>query len=202
MCAKSPILAAVVAGLAASCLMQAQEWKRTEETDAFRGTHYVQFVLQGHFLTPPRTGSAQTPLMVAQCVPGKRLGIFKGRFLDGFVVTGAVLNSQVIEKDTIFGGKSLPSVIVVQYRLNDGKIHSETWNPSTDGTSAFFPEVALNTMLYGHYLPHKEGTGDPVRKVVLAINEAMGSEIVIQFDMPDPALIADDCGVIAHKRSK
>jgi hypothetical protein len=93
-------------------------------------------------------------------------------------------------------------VIGVQYRLDDGKIQSQPWNPSTDGTSAFFPEITLNTMLYGHFLPHKEGSGDPVHKVVLAINEAMGSEIVIQFNMPDPSAIAEDCGVITHKRSK
>src|ERR1700733_605867 len=186
----------------ASTVLPAQEGKRTEETDVFRGTHYVQFVLQGHFLTQPKAGGAQSPIMVAQCQPGKHLKVYNGRFLDGFVVTGAVLSSQVIEKNTVLGGRSLPSVIGVQYRLDDGKIQSETWSPSTDGTSAFFPEVALNTMLYGHFLPHKEGTGDPIRKVVLAINETMGGEIVIQFDMPDPGVIAEDCGVIAHKRSK
>jgi hypothetical protein len=197
-------LAFAVTGAAflASTLMPAQEWKRTEETDAFRGTHYVQFVLQGRFLTPPKAGSAQPPIIVAQCQPGKRLRVFNGRFLDGFVVTGAILSSQVIEKDTVFGGRSLPTVIGVQFRLDDGKIQSQEWNPSTDGTSAFFPEIALNTLLYGHFLPHKEGTGAPIRKVVLAINEAMGSEIVIQFDMPDPSVIAEDCGVITHKRSK
>lgn len=177
-----------IAGLAiASSIVQAQgpEWVRTDETDALRGTHFVQFTLTGRFLTPPRQTSLENPLMVVQCLPGNHLRVYNGRFLDGYVATGAVLSSKI-----------------AQYRLDDGKIQREEWRGSTQGTGAFFSEATLSTFLYGHFLPHKEGTGPPIHKIVLALYEYLGGEIVMQFDMPDPAEMADVCGAIVHKRAR
>jgi hypothetical protein len=124
-------------------------------------------------------------MIVVQCLPGKH-GIYNGRFLAGFVKTGSVLNTES-----------------AQYRLDDGKLQPGIgWSPSTDGLSAFFPEVSFNNFLYGHLFKHKENTSGPVKKVVLAIDEFLGGEIVMQFDMPDPSEMAEVCGVIAHKKSK
>jgi hypothetical protein len=192
----------VLALLFVSKMLMAQGWKREDKTDALRGTHYLEFELDGTFLTPPKRPGVNTPMMVVDCLPGQHLKVYGGRFIAGFVVTGAVLSSQVIEKDTVLGGRSLPTVIPVEFRLDDGKVQEHVFNPSTDGTSAFFPETILSTLLYGHYLPHKEGKGDPIKKVVLAMDEYLAGRIVIQFDMPDPHDVADSCGVIAHKRGQ
>jgi hypothetical protein len=119
--------------------------------------------------------------------------VFKnGRFLDGSLVVGVVLNSQVRENG---GG----TAIVVSYRLDDGKIHQEAWSSSTDLSSVFFSQEALNTMLYGHFLDHKEGTGSSVRKVVIAADEYLAGEVVMQFDMPDATQVSESCGVTVHK---
>jgi hypothetical protein len=49
-------------------------------------------------------------------------------------------------------------------------------------------------------LPHKEGTGDPVHKIVIAADEYLAGQVVAQFDMPDPTQIAEACGAIIHKK--
>lgn len=95
-------------------------WFKEEKTDPLRSTHYLQFVLAGRFLTPPRQTSPD-PKLVVQC---------------------------------------------------------------------------------GHVMAHKEGTGAPTRKVVIATDEFVGGEIVMQFDMPDPESVAEACGVVVHKRGK
>jgi hypothetical protein len=178
-------LAYVAAGaaLVASTLLPAQEWTRTEQTDALRGTHFAEFSLVGKFLTPPKIPSIASPVIVVQCLPGKH-GNYNGRFLAGFVKAGAVLNLPFV-KSRIDGGKVQPDI---------------GWVPSTDGLSVFFPELSFNNFLYGHIMKHKENTSGPARKVVLGIDEFMGGEIVMQFDMPDPSRIADECGVIVRKK--
>ena len=84
--------------LTASNLMPAQEWIRTERTDAFRGTRYVQFELAGHFLTPPRDAT-RGPQLVVQCLPGERSAgyhVFKnGRRLASYLIVGPVLDSHL-----------------------------------------------------------------------------------------------------------
>jgi hypothetical protein len=88
----------------------------------------------------------------------------------------------------------------VHYRLDDGKMHNETWDISDDGVALFLPEIEFNTVLYGHFTKHKDGTNPPVRKLVLGVNEHRGDEIVIQFDMPDPTEMADACGALIRKK--
>ena len=60
--------------------------------------------------------------------------------------------------------------------------------------------ISPNNFLYGHMLAHKDGAGPPVRKLVIAIDEFLAGEIVMQFDTPDPSEIEEACGVVAHKR--
>ena len=61
----------------------------------------------------------------------------------------------------------------------------------------FLSQDALNTMLYGHFLDHKEGTLSPIHKVV--IDEYLAAEVVMQFDMPDSTQVSESCGVTVHK---
>jgi hypothetical protein len=38
-------------------------------------------------------------------------------------------------------------------------------------------------LLFAHTLPHKPGTGGPIRKVMIALDEYLHGEVVVQFDM-------------------
>lgn len=171
---------------------QDSAWSQEEKTDALRGTHYLQFVLSGHFLTPPKQAEFP-PKLVVQCLPGEHsvgYHIFtNGRHIASYLIVGPVLDSQL-------------SGLTVQYRLDDGKIQTERWSISTDFSGTFYPETTLNTLLYGHAMAHKEGSNAPVRKLVVATNEFVGGEIVMQFDMPDPDSVAEACGVVVHRRAK
>src|SRR5215467_2024631 len=170
---KKPFVLAVVLCLAALCLAQPAKWEREDKTDPLRGTSYSQFMLSGKFLTPPKSPSQEKPFFVVKCLPGNRRhvsgGYTNGKLMDAFISIGAVLDHS--RKGDVF----------VQYRLDDGKMHKEWWGASTDDRDIFPPEIELNTVLYGHFLAHKEGTNDPVRKLVLGVNEHRAEEIVVQF---------------------
>jgi hypothetical protein len=166
-------------------------WQRENKTDPLRGTSYAQFTLTGKFLTPPKTTEGGDPVFVVKCMPGEHRhiygGFLNGKFLDAYIAVHAVVNHS-------------PRGIGVQYRLDDTKMHTELWHVGTDGTAVFLPDIELNTVLYGHFTRHKEGTNDPTKKVVIGVNEYMGAEVVMQFDLPDPTEVADACGLLVRKQ--
>lgn len=49
-------------------------------------------------------------------------------------------------------------------------------------------------------MPHKEGSGTPVHKIVIGVAEYLGAEVVMQFDVSDPTPVADACGLVVHKK--
>ena len=54
--------------------------------------------------------------------------------------------------------------------------------------------------MYGHFMPHKEGTPNPqTRKLVVGMEEFLGSEVVVRFDLPEYSDVLEACGVIWHK---
>jgi hypothetical protein len=173
------------------------QWVKVEKTDALRGTKFVQYSLNGIFLTPPSNATADAhPTLIAQCV----LGDFyrhkaHGKILKSYINVGTVLDSQV--------GNDLNSRVKVEFRLDDGKVQTDEWSHSTDFSALFFnpydPNGGFNNLLYGHRLPHKENTNPPVKKAVISVQEYLGGNVVMQFDMPDPTEVADACGVIIHK---
>jgi hypothetical protein len=182
----------------------APQWKQEEKTDAFRGTSYMQFSLEGKFLTPPQRRTLPDPLMVVRCVPGNgNRGHTRGKYISGYIATGTVMDTSVDS-----GGNSS---VVVQFRLDDGKIQTVSWGRSTDFSAIFLtPPAAARpflrsgyeefaNLLYGHAMYHKENTSPQVRKVVLDVPEYLGGEIVMRFDLPDATGVADACGIIWHK---
>jgi hypothetical protein len=171
-----------------------QSWQRAEMNDPLHRVSFDEFVLVGKYLVPPHLAAAGStaPRLVVHCSAGK--------FLDGYIDVGAVVNTVVIEKTTILAGTTFPPVVLTEFRLDDRKIQTESWSPSTAGTAPFFPYTTLNNLLYGHVLPHKEGKGDHVQRVVIGINEAFASEVMMQFDMPDASQIGQTCGVIYRSK--
>jgi hypothetical protein len=178
--------------LACVCAAQAglpEKWQKEETKDEFRGTALSRFVLIGKFLTPPKR-RAEAPLLVLDCTAGEHsLGheFTNGELRSAYVIVRAVVDNP-------------KTGVIVRYRLDDGKIHANLWDRGTDGKAIFPSREIVNDLFYGHLSKHKEGTNDPVRKVVIAVDEHRGAEMVMQFDMPDPTEAADGCGLIVHKK--
>ena len=49
-------------------------------------------------------------------------------------------------------------------------------------------------------MPHKENTYPPVRKILIGVPEYLGTQIQAEFDMPEPSVVAEVCGVVVHKK--
>jgi len=114
-------------------------------------------------------------------------GMLNGKFLTGFLAVDAVLD---------FKQGDVP----VEYRLDDGKLQHDSWASSTNGGGAFFTDVEFNNLIYGHLVPHKENTNPPVKKLIIGVPEYLGTQIQVEFDMPDPGVVAEACGVVVHKK--
>lgn len=167
-------------------------WVKTDQTDAFSGAKYSQFILDGHFLTPPQAAPSAPPRLVVKCQEGGEHRAGYGTYTQGSRLTSYLVVGAVLDRSR--------SRVPVMYRLDDGKAHDAFWSIGTDGTAAFFTDVELSTLIYGHWMPHKENSTPPVHKVVIAMDEAFSGRIIVQFDMPDPAEISDACGLVVHKR--
>src|ERR1700723_3426024 len=140
-------------------------WQREEKSDPLRKLEYSQFVLEGKYLIPPRGKVSTPPMLVARCRAGNfSFGHAHGKFLAGYLSVDAVL-------DFRSGG------VPVSLRLDEGKVQTDHWSQSTDGAGAFFQDVIFDNLLYGHLLPHKEGTNPPVHKVIIGVPEYLGAEI-------------------------
>jgi hypothetical protein len=98
---------------------------------------------------------------------------------------------------------SQPAGILVHYRIDDGKIIDQFWSRSTDFRAGFFGPKELGNILYGKPKGVRGGEpATPVRKVVVAVQEYLASQIVAQFDMPDPKEVGESCGLLIHTESK
>ncbi len=186
------ILSTIIIGISSAA---AQTWTKTEKSDPLRGTQFVQYSLEGKYLSPPRNAAPDaTPAIVVRCVPGSHKsgwGVVHGKFLEGYIFVGGVVDTHVAYDSSTRAN--------VEFRLDDGKLQSASWSHSTDFSSLFFSSIDLDNLLYGHLLLHKENTNPQVRKIVLGVPEFVGGEIVMQFAMPDAAEVGDACGAILHK---
>jgi hypothetical protein len=157
-------------------------WQYSKKDDPLHGTSFDEFVLDGKFLTPPRSPKPEDkPSLVLHCD--------KGKVKDGYLVVGAVVD------------RSGRGQARIEMRL-DGNLSTEFWNVSTDGQAVFLDgSIDLLKILYGHWLPHKEGKGDFIKQEIFGVQEAFGSTIVMQFDMPaDQARLLDSCTTVKRGR--
>jgi hypothetical protein len=197
------LLALLTLFLTFSIVAAAQtSWQREEKTDPLRGTSYSQFMLVGKFVTAPKTKGIDNPAIIVRCVSGKgNHGHTNGKFLNGYILVGTVMNSEVSG-----GGDSF---IPVEFRLDDGKLQADQWGRSTDFSAVFLshPNCALcgsgydafANLLYGHHSYHKENSSSQIKKVVIGLPEFLGGEVVMQFDLPDANEVAEVCGIVWHK---
>lgn len=166
-------------------------WEHSKHEDPLRGTSSEQFKLEGQYLVAPRDSRAgATPALIVRCTADPRAahGHARGKFVTGYIFVGGVVDAR---------GSS--GTVHAQFRLDDGKLKDAFWSHSTDYSSVFFDNLEFNDLLYGHLLPHKENTGPQPRKLVIGLQEYLGPEVVMQFDLPDCTEVAETCGAIWHK---
>ncbi len=160
-----------------------QAWKQTQRTDSIRGK-YTRFTLVGKFLKSPQADDAsKRPAMVVDCSAYNRS--HKSKFWRGNLVVGDPLKIDWVEPEQIEVMSYYPKVAVI-YRLNDGKEDKEDWTPGTDKTSASFSKASLEKMLRA-------------QTVELTADDSHGSQVIMQFEMPDPTLIDQTCDINLHK---
>jgi hypothetical protein len=84
----------------------------------------------------------------------------------------------------------------MQFRLDDGKLQSpvSSLEYSTDYQAVHLDVLLVNNIIWGHIIPHKKGTNPQVRKVVIGVQEHLGGNVVMQFDMPDATQVGAACG--------
>jgi hypothetical protein len=175
----------LISALIASIAIQsaAQEWQSTAKTDPLTGQSSTLYVLAGKFITPPARGNGEPPLISLRCDPSPNHSRISGKLIDGFIVVNAIIDLKNGDTST------------VQYRLDNGKLQSAyDASYSTDYQAIHINGLLLNNIIWGHNLFHKPGSSPQVRKFVIGVQEHLGSQIVMQFDIADAQIVAAACG--------
>ena len=60
-------------------------------------------------------------------------------------------------------------------------------------------DIFLNNLLWGHMITHKPHTSSQVHKVVISVQEHLGGDVVMEFDMPDAQEVGAACGTEYRK---
>jgi hypothetical protein len=164
----------------------AHGWRQSQKTDDARAMTYTRFTLVGRFLTSPQDVVPDRPSLAVDCIPGKESHSGKGRLLAANLLIGTTLNIVYVEPEEIHGTSYYPKV-AVRYRTDQAKEAEEKWSPGSEKTSASVPKDALKKILRA-------------RTVAITADDSRGSQVAMQFDMPDPTLVEDACDVDYHKQ--
>jgi hypothetical protein len=170
-------------------------WQTQTIKDPFLNTELTQYRLEGKYLAAPSSGSA-TPAMYLRCNPTPH-GKYYGKLEDAFLFVGETIVDSHVSYDH-------SSRVAIQYRLDDGKVHTNSLAHSPDYMMISLQpwgcgECLLNDFFYGHDISHRENTSPQIKKLVVSIPEYRGGNVVIQFDLPDVTEVAKTCGVTYHK---
>lgn len=161
---KSLLIAASMIVLSACSASAQSGWKHLTEHDQLHDRVEDSYVISGTYLTPPRIRPA-SPILPAMYVV-----CVAGKVKQNFIDVGAVVNSD--------SRRLFP----VQMEDNiDGKRGALMGNAvSTDGTAVYFTRDDLAKLLKSH-------------SVIIGVDEYLGPEIVIRFNMPDPTPLLAGC---------
>ena len=159
-------------------------WRQAQKTDAARAITYTQFTLVGKFVTSPQDASDR-PALSVDCIPGRESHSAKGTFLAANLLVGSTLKIFYVEPEEIHGTSYFPKV-AIGYRTDGARIEEEKWSPGTEKTSASIPKDALKKILRA-------------RTVAITADDDHGSQVAMQFDIPDPTLVEAACNVDYRK---
>jgi hypothetical protein len=141
------------------------EWRYSRDDDALHGKVHDKLVLEGKYLTAPRSPeSGFRPALVVMCSDGK--------VEQNYISVGAVINSDSKSVFPVHG----------EIRIDDKKAGSFVGDAlSRDGTGVFFTRDDLKKFL-------------KAQRVIVGVNEYLGPQVVMQFDMPSPSPVFAVCG--------
>lgn len=156
-------------------------WRQSQKTNTADRYTYSRFILVGKF-APSRHGvGANRPALALDCIPGTGAHPVKGKFLAANLLVGTTLKIVYVEPDEAHGIAYFPKV-VVHYQTEGAKDEEDKWSSATDKTSLSIPKDSLKKMLRA-------------RTVAITADDDHGSQVAMQFDMPDPTLVEDSCNV-------
>jgi hypothetical protein len=153
---------------------QPQGWHQTQTTTSNAS---VRFVLSGKFLKGPTSEVTNRPALAVDCGKGRGSD---GKFVAGNLLAGAPLKIEYVEPTEIHGTSYFQKVFA-QLRVDDGKVEKRTWTPGKEKTSAVFGKYTLKKILRAH-------------TVEITVKDEGGTELVMQFDIPDSSSVAQACG--------
>jgi hypothetical protein len=160
----------------------APQWRLSQGTDAARTYTYTRFTLAGKFLTSPPQGHATNhPSLVVDCIPAKESPRGKGTFLTGNLLVGIDLKILYVEPEEI-RGTSYYQKVEIRYHTDTKDEQQDKWSAGNDKDSASIPRDALKDILHAHTL-------------AITADDAQGSQIAMQFDIPDPTPVEEACNV-------
>jgi hypothetical protein len=107
-----------------------------------------------------------------------------GKFLSP--LPDAVPNRPALVVDCIPGINYFP-MVAVRYHTDNAKDENQKWSPGLDKTSASIDKDLLKKILRS-------------RTFAITADDNRGSQVTMQFDMPDPTLVEEACHVDEHKR--
>jgi hypothetical protein len=162
----------------------AHGWRQAQKTDAARAITYTQFTLVGKFAASPQDAS-ERPALSVDCISGRESHSAKGTFLAANLLVGSTLRIFYVEPEEIHGTSYFPKV-TIRYRTDSAGNEEEKWSPGPEKTSAAIPKDALKKILRA-------------RTVAITADDDRGSQVAMQFDMPDPALVEAACNVDYRK---
>jgi hypothetical protein len=161
-------------------------WQQSQKADTAGTFTYTQFTLAGKFLTPPHDKAAGRPALVLDCIPGSGSHAAKGRLLGANLLVGIMLKIVYVEPEEIRGTSYYPKV-VARYQIDGAKAEEDKWTAGTDKTSVAIPKDALKQLLRAH-------------KVAITTDDDHGSQVAMQFEIPDPTMVEQGCRVDEHMK--
>jgi hypothetical protein len=151
-------------------------------TEAGRTSTYTRSTLTGKFLKRPPGDVSNPPSLAVDCGRGRGS---EGKFIAGNLMVGVPLKINYVEPTEIHGTSYFPKVFV-QLRVDDAKSEKRNWTPGKDKTSAVFAKYSLKKILRAH-------------TVEITTEDENGSEVAVQFDVPDSKAVREACNVDTKK---
>jgi hypothetical protein len=155
-------------------------WQQVQQTDAARALTYIRFTLNGKFRTAPGGAASGRPALLVDCIPDKESHLGR-KFLSAKLQVGTALKIVYVEPDEIHGVSYYPQV-AVRFSTDGGEEQHEKWSAGTDKSSVSISKDLLKKILRA-------------RSVAISANDQHGSDLAMQFDMPDPKLVEESCNV-------
>jgi hypothetical protein len=161
-------------------------WQQSERTNAEDAFNFSRFTSVGKFITPLHDIVPNRPALVVDCIPAKVSSRGRGTFLAGNLLVGTTLKIVYVEPEIIRGINYFP-MVAVRYHTDNAKDEQQKWSPGSDKTSASIDKDSLKKILRA-------------RTFAITADDNRGSQVTMQFDMPDPTLVEEACHVDEHKR--